>query len=237
VLVLGIETSTTHASVAIVTQTEVVASYELGRGRSQDEVLIPATQRLLADAALGWEQLGGVAVGLGPGLFTGLRVGVATAKAVAQSLNISIAGLSSLDVLAYGVRYTRRTICACIDARRKEVFWAFYHPVPGGVQRTTEFRCAPASHCVNEIEARGEPALVVGNGPYVYARDFEHRDADLEVAGVSDSTPTAVPLAELAVGRLVREESDKLADVRPLYIRKSDAEMTWARNAERAGRG
>ena len=235
-LVLGIETSTPHASVAIVTQTEVVASYELGRGRSQDEVLIPAAQRLLTDAGLGWDQLGGVAVGLGPGLFTGLRVGVATAKALAQALNVSIAGLSSLDVLAYGVRYTRRSICACIDARRNEVFWAFYRPVPGGVQRITEFRCAPASHCVNEIEARGEPALVVGNGPYAYARDFEQRDADLEVAGVSDSTPTAVPLAELAVGRLVREESDKLAEVRPLYIRKSDAELTWQRTAEGAGR-
>lgn len=226
-LVLGIETSTTHASVAIVTQTEVVSSYELGRGKSQDQVLVPAIRRMLADAGLGWDQLGGVAVGIGPGLFTGLRVGVATAKALTQALGVFIIGLSSLDVLAYGVRYTRRSICACIDARRNEVFWAFYHPVHGGVQRATEFRCAPASHCVNEIEARGEPVLAVGSGPYIYARDFEGLGATLEIAGVSDSTPTAVPLAELAVSRLVREDSDKLSDVRPLYIRKSDAELTW----------
>jgi tRNA threonylcarbamoyladenosine biosynthesis protein TsaB len=190
-------------------------------------VLVPAVQGLLRDADLAWSQLGGIAVGLGPGLFTGLRVGVATAKTLAHALGISIAGLSSLDVLAYGVRYTRRTICACIDARRNEVFWAFYHPVPGGVQRATEFRCAPASHCVNEIEARGDPVLVVGNGPFIYFREFENLGADLEVAGVSDSTPTAVPLAELAVSRLVREDSDRLSDVRPLYIRKSDAELTW----------
>jgi tRNA threonylcarbamoyladenosine biosynthesis protein TsaB len=226
-LVLGIETSTSHASVALVTQTEVVGSYELGRGRSQDQILVPAAQRLLADGGLDWSQLGGIAVGVGPGLFTGLRVGVATAKALAHALNISIAGLSSLDVLAYDVRYTRRSICACIDARRTEVFWAFYRPVPGGVQRDTEFRCAPPSHCVNEIEARGEPVLVVGNGPYVYHRDFENLGADLEIAGVSDSTPTAVPLAELAVSRLVREEADRLVDVKPLYIRKSDAEVVW----------
>lgn len=226
-LVLGIETSTRHASVAIVTQTEVVGSYEIGRGRSQDQVLMPAAQALLTDVGIGWTQLGGVAVGLGPGLFTGLRVGVATAKALAHTLNVSIAGLASLDVLAYGVRYTRRTICACIDARRNEVFWAFYRPVPGGVQRATEFRCAPASHCVNEIEARGEPVLAVGNGAFIYHRDFENLGADIEYAGVSDSTPTAVPLAELAVSRLVREDSDRLSDVRPLYIRKSDAEQTW----------
>jgi tRNA threonylcarbamoyladenosine biosynthesis protein TsaB len=233
VLVLGIESSTPHASVAIATQTEVVASYELGRGLSQDQVIVPATKRMLADAGVDWSQLGGIAVGLGPGLFTGLRVGVATAKAFAHALGVSIVALSSLDVLAYSVRYTRRTICACIDARRREVFWAFYHPVPGGVQRSTDFRCAPASHCVNEIEARGEPVLAVGSGPYVYAREFDHTGLDLEIAGVADSTPRAVPLTEIAVVRLLREDSDKLSDVRPLYIRKTDAEMSW----ENSGRG
>src|SRR5688500_18056556 len=100
-LVLGIESSTPRASIAIATQNEVVASYELGRGKSQDQVLIPAAQRMLADAELDWSQLGGIAVGTGPGLFTGLRVGIATGKALAQTLGISIAGLSSLDVLAY----------------------------------------------------------------------------------------------------------------------------------------
>jgi tRNA threonylcarbamoyladenosine biosynthesis protein TsaB len=230
-LVLGIETSTPHASVALATQSEVVASYELGRGKSQDQVLVPAAERLLADAGLSWSQLGGVAVGLGPGLFTGLRVGVATAKALAQALSISIAGLSSLDVLAYGVRYARRTICACIDARRSEVFWAFYRPVPGGVQRVTELRCAPAEHCANEISARGEPVLAVGNGPHIYGAAFEEVQG-VEVAGIAESRPRAVPLTELAVNRLLREESERLVDVRPMYIRKSDAEMLY----ERTGR-
>jgi len=235
-LVLGIETSTRHTSIAIASETEVVASYELGRGRLQDEILMPAAQRMLADADLSWSSLGGVAVGLGPGLFTGLRVGVATAKTLAQSLSIQIAGLSSLDVLAYSVRYTRRTICTCVDARRKEVFWAFYRPVPGGVQRITDFRCAPAEHCVSEIEARGGSVLAVGNGPYLYASEFERVVHDVEIAGVTDCTPTAIPLTELAVQRLLREDSDRLIDVKPLYIRRTDAEMDWA-TAERSGTG
>jgi tRNA threonylcarbamoyladenosine biosynthesis protein TsaB len=229
VLVLGIETSTPHASVAIGTQTELVASYELGRGKSQDQVLIPAAERLLADAGLDWSSLGGISVGLGPGMFTGLRVGVATGKALAQALNISIIGLSSLDVLAYSVRYARRAICTCVDARRNEVYWAFYRSAPGGVQRATEFRCAPVEHCVNEVEARGEAVLVVGNGPYLYPKEFEVLGPNLELAGPSDSTPTAARLVELAVTRLMREDSDTLTDVRPLYIRKSDAEITWER--------
>lgn len=228
-LVLGIETSTPHASIAIGTQYEVVASYELGRGKTQAQMLVPGAQRLLDDAGLDWSQLAGVAVGLGPGLFTGLRVGVATGKALAQALRISIVGLSSLDVLAYRVRYSRRAICACIDARRSEVFWAFYRPVPGGVQRITDFRCAPAEHCANEVEARGEPVLAVGNGPHIYPDAFEDLGGSVEVAGIADSTPTAIPLVELAVSKLEREESVRLTEVRPLYIRKTDAELTWER--------
>lgn len=227
-LVLGIETSTPLASVALGTRDEVVASYQLGRGKSQDQVLVPAAERMLSDAGLAWSSVSGVAVGLGPGLFTGLRVGVATAKALAQTLAIPIVGLSSLDALAYGVRYSRRTICACIDARRNEVFWAFYHPAPGGVQRSIEFRCAPAEHCANEIEARGEPVLVVGNGPHIYPAAFEEVKG-VEIAGIADSTPRAVPLTELAQSRFEREDFDRLMDVRPLYIRKSDAEITWER--------
>lgn len=226
-LVLGIETSTQYSSIALGTMTEVVASYELGRGKTQDQVIIPATEMLLADAGLKWSQLAGVAVGLGPGLFTGLRVGVATAKALAQTLGIAIVGLPSLDVLAYSVRYTRRSICACIDARRNEVFWAFYRPVPGGVQRVTEYRCAPAEHCANEIEARGEPVLAVGNGPLAYRTAFEDVRGVLDLAGIADLAPRAVPLTELALSRLEREDYDRLVDVRPLYIRKSDAEITW----------
>jgi tRNA threonylcarbamoyladenosine biosynthesis protein TsaB len=228
-LVLGIESSTPRASIALVTQTEVVASYELSRGKSQDQVLIPAAQRMLEDADVDWSQLGGIAVGTGPGLFTGLRVGVATGKALAQTLGISIAGLSSLDVLAYSVRYTRRVICTCIDARRNEVYWAFYRAVPAGVQRLTEFRSAPADHCATEIDSRGEPVLLVGNGPYLYPDAFARPEREIELAGVADATPTAIPLAELAVSRLLREDSDRLTDVRPLYIRKSDAEVTWER--------
>lgn len=230
-LVLGIETSTSLASIAIGTRNEVVASYQLGRGLSQDQVLIPAAERMLSDAHLDWSSLGGIAVGLGPGLFTGLRVGVATAKALAQTLGITIVGLSSLDVLAYGVRYSRRMICTCIDARRSEVFWAFYAPAPGGVQRVTEFRCGPAAHCASEIEARGELVLAVGNGPLVYPSAFEEIRG-IEVAGIADSTPRAVPLTELAHSRFEREDFDRLVDVRPMYIRKSDAEITW----ERSGR-
>src|SRR5688572_32376276 len=139
-LVLGIETSTPHASVAIGSEQGIVASALVARGASYNEFLLPAIRFCLEQSSLGYRNIGGVAVSLGPGLFTGMRVGVATAKALAQALSVPIVGMASLDLVAYEVRHTSKTICAVLDARRNEVFYAFYRPSPGGIQRMTEYR-------------------------------------------------------------------------------------------------
>ena len=75
---------------------------------------------------------------LGPGLFTGMRVGIATGKTLAQALKIPIVGLASLDVLAFSVAHARTLICPVVDAKRGELFFAFYRAVPGGVTLPAE---------------------------------------------------------------------------------------------------
>ena len=127
-LVLGIETSTPQASVAIGSEQGAIASAMVSRGASYNEFLLPAIHFCLEEAGLTYANLGGVAVSLGPGLFSGMRVGVSTAKALAQTLSVPIVGLASLDLVAYEVRHTSKTICAVLDARRNEVFYAFYRP-------------------------------------------------------------------------------------------------------------
>ena len=120
---------------------------------------------------------------VGPGLFTGLRVGVATAKAMAQALRVPVVGLSSLDLLAFPARSTRRLICAVIDARRGEVFAAFYRQVPGGVQRVSDPMVVRPGDVAAEIVARGEECLLVGDGALRYADVF---------AGLSRVEPASV---------------------------------------------
>lgn len=117
-LVLGIETSTPQTSVALGSEQGVVAGALVSRGSSYSEFLLPAVRFCLDEADLGFRNIGGVAVGLGPGLYSGMRVGVATAKALAQALSVPIVGIPSLDLLAYGVRYSPKPICAVLDARR-----------------------------------------------------------------------------------------------------------------------
>lgn len=228
-LVLGIETSTPQASVAIGSEQGVVASALVSRGSSYNEFLLPSVRFCLEQAGLGYRNLGGIAVSLGPGLFTGMRVGVATAKALAQTLSVPIVGLSSLDTLAYEVRYSQKTICAVLDARRNEVFHAFYRPSPGGLQRMTDFRVERPENLAIGIASRPEEVLMVGNGALLYREIFAELGSVVEIGTMSHAFPNARSVVELALPRMYREEFDSLYDLRPLYLRRSAKKIQWER--------
>lgn len=228
-LVLGIECSTPQASVAIGSEQGVVASALVSRGATHNEFLLPAIRFCLDEAGLGYRNLGGIAVGLGPGLFSGMRVGVSTAKAIAQTLSAPIVGLASLDLVAYEVRHTSKTICAVLDARRNEVFYAFYRPSPGGIQRMTEYRIEQPGRLAIGIASRPEEVLLVGNGALLYKDLFESAGPVVEVAGMNQAFPNASSLVELALPRMYREDFDSLYELRPLYLRKSAKPIAWER--------
>lgn len=232
-IVLGIDTSTNHTSVALGADHRILAATQFAGARKQDHV-VSAVRELLGWTGVALSSVGGVAVGLGPGLYTGLRVGVMAAKSLAQVLHLPIVGLGSLDVLAFGVRYTRRLICAVLDARRGEVFFAAYRSVPGGLMREGEYRVGPPEALAAELEALREDVLLVGNGAILYRHELERPGVGIEFASAALAHPWASALVELAAPRLLREETDRLVDVVPLYLRKTDAEIAWDQRARGA---
>src|SRR5688500_8749286 len=125
-LVLGIETSTPQASVALGTEQGVVGSCLISRSSTSGEIALQAIQFLMNQTGIEYRNVGAVAVGIGPGLFTGMRGGLATGKTLAQALSVPIVGIPSLDLLAYEARYSTKLICPVLDAKRKEVFFGFY---------------------------------------------------------------------------------------------------------------
>ena len=226
-LVLGIETSTPQASVAIGSEQGVVASAMVSRGANYNEFLLPAIRFCLEESRLGYRNLGAVAVSLGPGLFSGMRVGVATAKAIAQTLSLPMIGMASLDLVAYEVRYAPKTICAVLDARRNEVFHAFYRASPGGIQRMTEYRVEKPGQLAIGIASRPEEVLLVGNGALLYRDMFEELGSVAEVGTMSHAFPNARSLVELSLPRLFREDFDSPYDLKPLYLRQSARRIQW----------
>jgi tRNA threonylcarbamoyladenosine biosynthesis protein TsaB len=234
-LILSLETSTPRSSVALADHDTVVASASLGVGQRHGEFLAPAIQFCLAQVDASAGDVTGVAVGVGPGLFTGLRVGLATAQSFAAARSLPVVGLSGLDVLAFQARHVRRLLCATLDARRGELFWAFYRCAPGGVQRVGDLQVGTAGTLAGELQAAGEECLVFGDGGHRYRDELAHTDA--EIAGPDTAWPDAADLAQLAVPRFVREETDRPDQLQPIYLRTADAKIGWQQRGRLRGGG
>jgi tRNA threonylcarbamoyladenosine biosynthesis protein TsaB len=226
-LILGIETATEQVSVAIGGHEGVLGMFEVCRGRRHAETLVPAVQFVCRQADVELSEIGLVAVDVGPGLFTGMRVGLASAKAFAQALRVPMIGMSSLDLLAFPLRHSERTIAAVIDARKGELFYAFYKSVPGGVQRVLEPRCGRVDDLVADVMARGDVALCVGDGALRY-RDDLRAELRCEFAEQFLSRPSAAPLVQLAHARALREDWVNPWEIQPLYLRLPDAQINWS---------
>jgi len=230
VLILAVDTAGERVGVAVGRGPVVIGAVTLDGRRRHAEQLVPAVRYLFRELGLKPGQLAAVAVGTGPGLFTGLRVGITTATAMASALRIPVVGIPSLDLVAYPLRHATRTIAAVLDARRHEVFWALYEPVPGGIQRVSEYEVGSPDTLGADLTARPGDHLVAGSGALAYADLFEPLD-HVELAGPSHAGPDATALVELAAARLEREEFSRPSEVRPLYLRRSDAEINWGRAA------
>ena len=227
-LILAIETATLQVGCALAGYEGVRASFHVAHGRRHVETLVPAVDFLCRQAEVDLDEIAAVAVDVGPGLFTGLRVGVAAAKAMAQALRVPTVGVSSLDLLAFPVRHSGRLIVCAIDARRGEVYYALYRHVPGGAQRLSPYRVGSPEELISELVARGEDCLFVGDGALRHPQLLTD-GVRAEFGGPSTAHPSAAALAELAHPLALREEFVQPWELEPLYLRKSDAEINWER--------
>lgn len=232
-LLLGVETATRRVGVVLASKEGILGRVELGGHADTGpprhaERLVPAIQYCCDQMGTTLDHVSAIAVGIGPGMFTGLRVGVTTAKVLSQTLRVPMIPIPSLDLLAYPLRHAHGLVVPAIDARRNELYYALYRPVPGGVQRASDYQVGTPDDLVAELEARGEEALLCGDGALRFASSFDELKRT-ELAGPAHAAPSLAALAELAIARYEREEFCAPDEVLPLYLRKSDAELAWDR--------
>ena len=226
-LILGIESATSQVGCAIGGHEGVLASAHSARAKRHAEILTPQIDFVRRQARVELREISVVAVDLGPGLYTGLRVGIASAMAMAYALDVPMIGVASLDLLAFPVRFSSKLIVAAIDARRGELFHAFYRSVPGGVQRMSDYAVGSPDDLASEILAKSEECLVVGDGALRY-QEVLVGIRKVEVADQGFAHPTASSLVQLAHAQALREQFVKPWEIRPLYLRKPDADINWS---------
>ena len=206
-LLLALDTSTSAITVALHDGVRVLAEATTLDARAHGERLAPGIREVLEAAGATPGELTHVVCGLGPGPFTGLRVGIVTARVLALVTGAALHGVCSLDALA--AAGPEGEVLVATDARRKEVYWARYAVSPGSVRALS----APAVTKPAELAPQVRALPTVGRGPVLYPGLFP---APVDVLDVS-----AAALADLAVARLAAGE--ELADREPLYLRRPDA--------------
>ncbi len=217
-LLLGIDTSTSAITVALHDGAAVLAARSRVDPRGHTEHLAPLIEQALRDAGVAPHDLTDLAVGTGPGPFTGLRVGLVTAHTLGHALGIPVHGVCSLDVLAHAASgRSEGELLVATDARRKEVYWARYAVTAGRARRVTE----PAVDRPAEIAWASRSLPTAGRGPELYP--------DLFPTPVGPLDADASALVEIAVRQFRAGEQ---MPVEPLYLRRPDALTT----AERAAR-
>jgi tRNA threonylcarbamoyladenosine biosynthesis protein TsaB len=238
--ILAIETATPSVGCALWDEGGPVASFMLVGRQRHAEVLMPAIDDLCRQAGWSVADLTGVAVDRGPGLFTGLRVGLATARAIAAACRLPAAGVTSLEALAH--RHRRRTglLVPVVDARRGEVYWALYHADGASLRELRPPAVASPETLATELAELDGNAMAVGDGASRYKEVLVNTGA--VIADEGEMWPSALAVAELGAPRLAGRApgpSDELPA--PLYLRQADVRIGWDQvggraTAETAGR-
>jgi tRNA threonylcarbamoyladenosine biosynthesis protein TsaB len=223
--ILGIETSTKTGSVAIVSDAGVVAQYSLNIEVTHSERLMSTVDQVLRATGMTMSDMDGFAVAIGPGSFTGLRIGLATVKGLALVTNKPVAAVPTLEALAWNLPYTDVPVCPMLDARKNEVYAALYEFQGRGLMQLM-----PESAL--SIKALGEvlsgSVIFSGEASRLYRNEIEKQFGErARFAPLAALLPSAATVAELGLARIADGRQTDADSLTPLYVRRPEAEVAW----------
>lgn len=235
-MILGIDTATATASVALVEDGRLISEEIRSSARQRGpgsrgnhaEILLPAIETVLSKAGVSLPAISAFAVSIGPGSFTGLRIGLSTVKGLVYGSEIPVVGIPTLEAIARKVTGWDGLICPLLDARKKEVYTALFRRRAGALERLTEDLVSSAEAIIERVAALdgGEPCLFIGDGIQGYGRLITAALGGRSRVTLGEVYPsTACAVAQLGEARLARQERDPVGAMVPLYLRPSEAEL------------
>lgn len=220
--ILGVDTSTPIGSVALVDGDNLVAEHTLNIVQAHSSRLMPAIDSVLKWGNITTDDLDGCAVGIGPGSFTGIRIGVATVKSICYAVDKPIIGVSTLEAIAYNLRWSNSIICPLLDARRSEIYGAIFEANTKW-QRLSEDLCLPIDAFLERIKADTTPGCTinfVGDGLDTYGDAVrENLGERVHFADPIFNVPRGSTIAHLGAQRLQQGDCDNYWTLVPNYVR------------------
>lgn len=227
--ILGIDTATKAAGIAVVDESGVLAESWLNTGKTHSQRLLPLLDGLLKNSEIPWDDIFGFAVTVGPGSFTGLRIGLATVQGLAQVLHKPVAGVVSLDALVKNLAGVSGLLCPILDARKNEVYTALYRSTAHEMVRLSPYRAISPEALAEELLPLGERVTFLGDAVPVYRNLLEGSlKKQACFAPLTRNLLRAAEVADLGLKMFCQGEQTGFHEIKPFYLRPSEAEVKWA---------
>lgn len=223
-LILAFETSAKAAGVALHDGTKLLAESYQNTGLTHSQTLMVMAEDLLKQCGLTVSDVTHVAVAAGPGSFTGVRIGVAAAKGFAWGGELPCYGVSTLEAMAKNLGVYDGIVCACMDARRNQVYNALFSAQQGVLQRMTEDRAIALADLKEELKALDKPIYLVGDGSHLTYATLSPEVPNLVLPPEHRMHQRGAGVALAALDKIHAGEIGNAAALEPNYLRLSQAE-------------
>ncbi len=222
---LAIDSSGLVATVALLNDDTIMGEYTIHNKKTHSQTLLPMIRDLLEMAEVRTDELDALAVAAGPGSFTGLRIGAATAKGLAQALDLPLVAIPTLEGLAYNVVGTDSLVCPLMDARRNQAYYGIYEVAENGVTTVVEQAAGPLEDVIRHINHLGSPVVFLGDGVPVFEEQLRREiQVPYQFAPAHVRYQRASSVAVLGKFAMERHETLSAGEFSPFYLRVSQAE-------------
>ncbi len=227
--ILGIETSTKTGSVAVISEDAVIAQYSLNIEVTHSERLMSTVDRVLKDTGIAIKEIDGYAVAIGPGSFTGLRIGLAAVKGLALVSGKPIAAVPTLQALAWNLPHAAHPVCPMLDARKSEVYAATYRVEGSALVHGMDAAVLSLPILSERISGK---TIFTGEASHLFRKEILEIFGDRALfAPHSAILPSAASIAEIGLGMIKSGKQADADSLTPMYIRRPEAEVAWEKKA------
>ena len=223
-LTLAIDTATKVCSIALCREQEVLAEYTINMGMTHSEGLLPQIEQLLNRCKVEKNSIELLAVSMGPGSFTGLRIGLATAEAMAYSWHCCLHGVDTLEALAYNIPLEGILLSPVLDAQKGNYYQALYKWETGQLVKLSPVEVVSKDRLLEKIKEQQMPTLLLGECNKLAKLDLPD---NVRLAPASLRMPKGSSVALAAAAGFDPEQDKKIFGLEPYYIRRSEAEELW----------
>ncbi|MBP2625763.1 MAG: universal protein YeaZ [Firmicutes bacterium] len=227
--ILALETATLVSSVALATADTLLAEITLQTKKTHSELLMPHIDKILAMAEVSKADIKAVAVSVGPGSFTGLRIGLATAKTLAYAMNVPLIGVPTLAALAYGCLVPGVILAPMLDAQKGNVYHALFEWRSGELKELMPPTVMYIDEALDNLAEYNTPVVLMGEATVLHRAKIQQIGKNLVLAAPHLIIQRAGSVATLGHILISQGRQDDVMALEPLYIRRSEAEVLWER--------